>query len=218
MAKIKAYKGFNKDMTCRGFQFEEWKEYTLPDGEEAKLCESGFHACETPVDCLRYYEPGSSIYREVELDATEEKRDDDTKRVGKSIRIGAEIDIACMVKAHFEYRKAHCTNEQNAEPGKPASAGYRGAASAGSYGAACSRGSVSVGKNGVACVRGNDVKARGGLGAVLLIAEENVNDYDLAAWKAAVVDGETIKADTWYELKDGKFVEVEDQHNENHQA
>ena len=54
------------------------------------------------------------------------------------------------------------------------------------------------------------MKARGGLGSVLLIAVENKNDYDLAAWKAAVVDGETIKADTWYELKDGEFVEVTD--------
>ena len=131
MAKIKAYKGFDKNMQCRGFQFEEGKEYSLPDGEEAKLCKQGFHACETPVDCLGYYAPGSSIYREVELDATEEKQNDDTKRVGKSIRIGAEIDVAGMVKAHFKYRKAHCTNEQNAEPGKPASAGRYGAASAG---------------------------------------------------------------------------------------
>ena len=67
-------------------------------------------------------------------------------------------------------------------------------------------------------MRGNGVKARGGLGAVLLIAEENENDYDLAAWKGAVVDGKTIKADTWYKLKDGEFVEVEDEQHENHEA
>ena len=237
MAWIKAFKGFDKDMKCRGFQFEEGQEY---EEQEAKLCEKGFHACESPVDCLGYYPAGSSIFWEVELDATEETNSEDTKRVGKRIKIGAEIDVAGIVKAHFEYRKAHCTNEQNAEPGKPASAGesgaasagesgaasagyrgaasagYRGAASAGESGAACSRGSVSVGENGIACVRGNHCTARGGLGAVLLIGEEKENSYDLASWKAVRVDGEKIKADTWYELKDGEFTEVEA--NENHKA
>ena len=135
MAWIKAYKGFDKNLCCRGFQFEEGQEYELPEGEEAKLCEKGFHACETPVDCLGYYPAGSSVFREVELDSKETKSED-TKRVGKRIKIGAEINVAGMIKAHFEYRKAHCTNEQNAEPGKPASAGYRGAASAGESGAA----------------------------------------------------------------------------------
>ena len=211
---LKCYKGFDKDMKCRGFQFEEGKEY---EEQEAKLCEKGFHACETPVDCLGYYPAGSSVFREVELDATEETNSVDTKRVGNRIKIGAEINVAGMVKAHFEYRKAHCTNEQNAEPGKPASAGasgaasagYRGAASAGESGAACSRGSVSVGKNGIACARGNSCTARGGLGAVLLIGEEEKNSYDIVSWKAVRVDGEKIKADTWYKLENGEFVEAE---------
>ena len=205
MAWIKAYKGFDKDMKCRGFQFEEGQEY---EEQEAKLCEKGFHACEAPVDCLGYYSAGNSVFREVELDATEETNSEDTKRVGKRIKIGAEIDVAGIVKAHFEYRKAHCTNEQNAEPGKPASAGYRGAASAGASGAACSRGSVSVGENGIACVRGNHCTARGGLGAVLLIGEEKEDSYDLASWKAVRVDGKKIKADTWYKLENGEFVEA----------
>lgn len=221
MAWIKAFKGFDKDMKCRDFQFEEGKVY---EEQEAKLCEKGFHACETPVDCLGYYPAGSSVFRAVELDATEETNSEDTKRVGKRIKIGAEINVAGMVKAHFEYRKAHCTNEQNAEPGKPASAGEYGAASAGASGAAsagecgaaCSRGSVSVGANGIACARGNHCTARGGLGAVLLIGEEKEDSYDLASWKAVRVDGEKIKADTWYELKDGEFTEVEA--NENHEA
>lgn len=71
MGKIKAYKGFNEDMTCRKFQFEEGKEYTE---ERAKLCEAGFHACEMPLDCFGYYPPSRSVYHEVELDATNEKR------------------------------------------------------------------------------------------------------------------------------------------------
>ena len=169
---IKAYKGFDKNMQCRGFQFEEGKEYSLPDGEEAKLCEKGFHACEAPVDCIGYYPAGTSVFREVELEATDEKSND-TKRVGKRIKIGAEISVAQMVNLHFEYVREHCTNENNAESGKAASAGYRGAA--------CSRGSASVAQNGIACARGNGCRVRGGLGSILVIAEESKTNYDITA-------------------------------------
>jgi len=206
MTWIKAYKGFDKDMKCRGFQFEEGKEY---EEQEAKLCENGFHACEAPIDCLKYYDPATSIYREVELDATDEKSDD-TKRVGKKIRIGAKIDVAKICELQFAYVKEHCTNENNAEPGKPATAGSYGAATAGYRGAANSRGASSVGENGLACARGDRIKVRGGMGAVLVIVNEDKVDYEIAEWKAAVVDGITIKPDTWYKLQDGEFVEDND--------
>ena len=90
-----------------------------------------------------------------------------------------------------------------------ATAGDRGAATAGDRGAATSRGSVTVGVNGTGLVRGNGVMIRGGLGAILVIAEEEENSYDLAHWKAVVVDGETVKADTWYKLMNGELVEAE---------
>ena len=74
---MKAYKGFNRDMTCRGFQFEEGKEY---HEDKAVLCESGFHACENPLDTFSYYAPGSSVFHEVELDeVSDERNSDDTK-------------------------------------------------------------------------------------------------------------------------------------------
>ena len=215
---MKAYKGFNKDMTCRGFQYAEGETYELPEGETPKLCESGFHACEAPIDCLRYYVPADSVYHEVELDGvTPETALDDSKRVGSKIKIGARLDIANLCRMQFEYVKERCTNENNADEGKPATAGDRGAATAGTYGAATAgdrgaataRGSASVGKNGIACVRGNGVKARGELGAVLVIAVENECNYDLREWKAGVVDGETLKPGVWYGLKDGEFVEIE---------
>jgi hypothetical protein len=88
-----------------------------------------------------------------------------------------------------------------------ATAGSRGAATAGEYGAATAKGKASVGKNGVALVRGDDVKAKGGIGSILVICNENTDNYDIAEWKAALVDGETIKADTWYQLVDGEFKE-----------
>lgn len=89
-----------------------------------------------------------------------------------------------------------------------ATAGYMGAATAGKYGAATSRGSVSVGKNGVGTVRGEVAKIKGDLGALLVCAIESERSYDVVTWAAAIVDGEKIKPDTWYTVKNGEFVEV----------
>ena len=93
-----------------------------------------------------------------------------------------------------------------------ATAGDSGAATAGDYGAATARGSVTVGKDGCGLVRGTlgDIKIRGGMGAILVICAEKKENYDIVGWKAAVVDGEIIKADTWYTLRDGEFVEATD--------
>ena len=91
-----------------------------------------------------------------------------------------------------------------------ASAGYKGAASAGSWGAAVSRGTSEVGENGIACARGNNCKVKGGMGAVLVIVEENGGDYDIISWKAFMIDGEKYNPDTWYCIKDGELVEAEE--------
>ena len=197
---MKAYKGFKTDMTCRGFQFEEGKEYHK---DSAVLCNSGFHACEAPLDCFGYYSPAESVYHEVELDEVSDERESDSKICGKNIKIGARLNIANLCKLQFDYVKSHCTNEYNAEKGK--------AATAGESGAATSRGSVAVGDNGVALCRGNDIKARGGLGSILVIVVESEDNYDIKEWKAEVVDGVKIKADTWYKLENGEFVEIEDE-------
>ena len=108
---MKAYKGFNKDMTCRGFQYKEGHTY---ETDNASMCENGFHACENPLDCFNYYNPADSVYHEVELDATDEIGND-SKRVGKRIKIGAELSVANICKAHFEYVKEHTTNEEQGE-------------------------------------------------------------------------------------------------------
>ena len=258
---MKAYKGFNKDMTCRGFQFEEGKTY---ETDKAELCRSGFHACENPLDCFGYYAPGSSVYHEVELDGVSDQREEDTKVCAKKITIGAKLDVAKICSLHFDYVKSHTTHEVKAndkgsasagnygsasageqgsasagEQGSAsagnygsASAGWKGSASAGNYGSAsagwkgsasagwkgsasageqgrCVSGwSASVGKEGCAVAKGIGCKVKGGIGSLLVIAEENQTNYAISAWKAVVVDGETIKADTWYKLKNGEFVEV----------
>ena len=214
---MKAYKGFNNDLTCRGFQYEEGKEYTT---ESASLCHSGFHACLNPLDCFGYYAPGSSRYHEVEIDDNGERHDDDTKICGKKIKIGAELSVAQICKLHFEYVKSNCVDSKSNVAGDKesasagnygsASAGESGSASAGESGSAVSRGSVSVGPNGTGLVRGGTgIKIKGGLGAVLMIALENDNNYDIKHTKTFVVDGEKIKADTWYTLSDaGRLKQV----------
>ena len=98
---MKCYKGFDKDLKCRDFQYEIGKEY---EEERAEICDTGFHACENPLDVFGYYAPSDSRYCEVELDANDQKSGD-SKRVGKKISIKAEIGIAGIIKAGLEYIK-----------------------------------------------------------------------------------------------------------------
>ena len=198
--EIKAYKGFDKDLKCRGFQYEVGKEYRE---DEAALCKKGFHACENPLDIFNYYHPSKgSRFCEVELDeVTDERQSDDTKLCGKVIKVGAELDIAGICKAHFEYVTARCDPAKSNAAGdkETASAGYRGSASAGSWG------SASAGENGIACCRGGKVK--GGKGCVICCAELG-DDGNNIGFAAGIVDGENIKEDTWYTVKNGQFVEA----------
>ena len=222
---MKAYKGFNKDMTCRGFQYEEGKEYTT---DTASLCNSGFHACENPLDCLNYYAPNESVYREVELDDNGERQKEDTKVVGKKIKIGAEIGLKGIIEAgvKFIYEKASENADDNSS--KSASSGdYSTSASSGDYSKSASSGNSSKsassgdyskseakGKHCAAAALGKDVKVRASLGGGICATEYGDYDgkgYPLLAIKAAIVDGEKIKADTWYKLENGEFVEVENE-------
>lgn len=101
---MRAYKGFDKDMRCRGFQYKEGETY---EEKEAVLCKCGFHACEDPLDVLMFYPPGKgSKYHVVELEDVAPKNDDDsdtTKRVGKRITIGEELSYEDMIRGHEAY-------------------------------------------------------------------------------------------------------------------
>ena len=204
--KIKAYKAFDKDLSCRGFKYEVGKEYE--ETGDIKACEKGFHACPYPLDVFGYYAPAGSRFCEVEQSGKIDDSESD-KVCSSKIRIGAELDIRGLVKAAVSYVKERCTNECNAEPGKPATAGDSGAATAGYKGAATARGKASTGSNGLSVARGNNVQVKGGIGAILVIAEERDDTYDIVDWKAVVVDGDVVKADTWYRLKNGELVEVD---------
>ena len=222
-----AYKGFKRDMTCRGYRYEVGKTYTT---QTADVCNTGFHACEYPLDVFGYYPPGTSVYHEVQQSGEISRDNCDTKQASTKIKIGAELSIRGLVKAAINYTKARTITEHTdpamttAGDGGAATAGNYGAATAGDYGAATardygaatagdygaatSRGKTCVGENGIGLARGNNVKAKGGLGAILLLAEEEPENYEIKDWKAEYVDGERIKADTWYKLENGKFVEV----------
>ena len=99
---MKCFKGFDKDLKCRDFQYEIGKEYTE---EKADICNYGFHACEFPMDVFGYYPPSDSRYCEVDLEENDQKSSDDSKRVGKKISVKAEIGIAGIIKAGVEYIK-----------------------------------------------------------------------------------------------------------------
>ena len=212
--KIKAYKAFDKDLSCRGFKYEVGKEYE--ETGDIKACEKGFHACPYPLDVFGYYAPAGARFCEVEQSGKIDDSESD-KVCSSKIRIGAELDIRGLVKAAVSYVKERCTNECNAEPGKPATAGYRGAATAGDRGAATAgdsgaataRGKASTGSNGLSVARGSNVQVKGGIGAILVIAEEREDTYDIVDWKAVLVDGKIVKADTWYRLENGELVEVD---------
>ena len=125
---MKCYKGFDKDLRCEDFQYEIGKEY---ETERAEICEEGFHACEFPLDVLWYYNPADSRFCEVELDANEQTRDD-SKRVGKKIKIGAEIGLSGLVKAGVKFilEKADFENAKATNTGNCSAATNTGDCSA----------------------------------------------------------------------------------------
>ena len=151
-AVVKAYKGFDKNLKCRGFQYEIGKEYEHDGPVEA--CESGFHACEAPLDVFPYYAPATSRYCEVEQSGELSRDGDDSKIASSRIKIGAEIGIPGLVKAQIEWVKnqtheikgSHATDYQGAASatgdfGAASATGDYGAASAtGDYGAASATG------------------------------------------------------------------------------
>ena len=215
---MKCFKGFDKDLKCRDFQYEIGKEYTE---EKADICNCGFHACEFPMDVFNYYPPSDSRYCEVELEANNQKSSDDSKRVGKKISVKAEIGIDGIIKAGVEYIKEQVDWEDDkaTNTGNKSAAtntGYYSAATnTGDYSAATNTGNKSAaiveGKESIALATGIKSKAKGKIGCFIVLTEwkEINNEYHIVDIKSAKVDGENIKEDTFYMLKDGKFVEVD---------
>ena len=317
---MKAYKGFTKDMKCRDFQFSEGETY---HEDKAELCEKGFHACEDPIDCFSYYNPSESVYHEVELDEVSDERNDDSKVVAKTIKIGGEVSFLGIAKAHVDYiisrvkddkkKSAHKTEDRSAatntgnrsaatntgnmsaatntgdmsaatntgnwsaatntgDMSAATNTGNRSAATntgnrsaatntgnrsaatntgdrsaatnTGNWSAATNTGDMSAatntgnmsaatntgdwsaatntgdwsaatvtGKDSVAIVTGLGCKVKGAIGCAIVCVERGEwsgETYPIKAICSSIVDGEKIKADTWYTVKNGEFVEVEE--------
>ena len=234
---MKMYKGFDKDLKCHDFQYEIGKTYEEPTAELCKkgfhACEYpldvfGYYV---PRDMSRYCEVDLD-------DVSDKKSNEDSKRCGRKIAVKAEIGIAGLVKAAVEYtmekaiseNSEHATGEQGAASatgtqGAASATGTRGAASAtGTQGAASATGeqgaasatgeqgaASATGKESVAAALGIDSKAKGALGCWIVIAEWEIDKEfnwhrkDVQCFK---VDGENIKPDIWYKLKNGNLVEA----------
>ena len=228
---MKAYTGFDKYLKCRGFQYEVGKEY---EEENASLCKKGFRACENPLDTFRYYAPTDSRYCEVDVDDNGERSSDDTKICGKHIKIGAEIGLEGVINAgvRFVFDKCESATEECAsgwrgnaaasgvsgnaaasgDMGNAAASGWRGnAAASGWRGTAAVTGrygkASAIGKQCLAVAWGQDSLARGAVGNWIVVSERD-DDGNIVDAKIAKVDGDTIKADTWYKLANGEIVEA----------
>ena len=185
---MKAYKRFNKDMTCRGLQYEEGKTY---ETDNAVLCNAGFHACENPLDCGSYYSPAESVIREVELEDVSPDRQEDSKVVAKKITIGAQLDVMWLCKAHFEYVTSKCTVKKGGENQNnvAVSAGENGSAAAGGNGSAAAGnwGSAAAGYNGSAAAGNCGSAAAGNWGS----AAAGENGSAAAGYKGSAAAGES---------------------------
>ncbi len=147
---VKAFKGFNKDLTCRGFQYEEGKEF---ETERAECCEAGFHACEYPLDVFHYYSPAQSIFHEVEMSGDMDRETCDSKICSTKIKIGAKLSIAGLVKCAIDFTMARINKEASSDES------YGASSATGNYGASSATGncgaSSATGNYGASSATGN---------------------------------------------------------------
>ena len=234
--KIIAYKGFDNNLCCRGFQFKVGEEYEQQG--EIKCCENGFHACTNPFDVLYYYDVnGKNRFCQVEQYGTIDNSDEDTKQASSKIKIKAEIGMADLFKAGVEWIKEKTnpipiineTKDKNDNPsGNSAKIGSSGdsaqigssgnSAKIGSSGNSAQIGSSgdyakidSTGEDSVICCAGENSMAKAKKGSWITLSEwkysEEKKHYIPVCVKTEFVDGERIKEDTWYKLVNGNFEE-----------
>ena len=227
MKKIKAYKAFDKELKCRGFQFEIEKSY---HEENVSICESGFHSCENPFDVLNYYDLTECRFAEVEVFGKIEKHKDDSKIASSDITIVRELTLSEFISVVWDY--IYNNSKDGAASGdwsKLAASGIRSQlAASGDWSQLAASGNGSklaasgdwsqlaasgdwsqleiTGQNSVAANIGINGKVKAAKGTWITLAEYDDN-YICACVKSAKVDGELIKADTWYMLKNGEFTE-----------
>ena len=234
MAAIKSYKGFDKNLKCRDFQYEIGKEYEM-DGE-IKVCNRGFHACESPFDVFDHYTMIDSRFCEVEQDGNISKEDRGTKICSSKIKIKAELKLADMIYLGVEWLKEITSPEKIKTSIKDNSSGYGAKIGSSGYGAkigssgnyakiGSSGDGAQIGSSGdgaqidstgegcvIMCAGINSV-AKASKGSWITLSEWSYSDkkqrYIPVCVKTEFVDGEKIKADTYYKLAGGVFKEIQ---------
>jgi len=143
------FKGFDKNMKCRGFQYEVGKKY---ETESVKVCHEGFHLCEYPLDVFIYYPPADSRFAMVAASGKTDKDGEDSKLACTNIEIQAELTIAGVIEAAVKFvfervKKTKLANNKK-DRGAASNSGYRGAASnSGDSGAASNSGDSGAASN-----------------------------------------------------------------------
>ena len=220
--KIIAYKAMNKNMQCRGKQYEVGKTY---HEDKADCCHAGMHACENPLDVLHYYPlKDSPRFFEVECGGSVDKSEDDSKLACTELTVKGEVNFAGLVKATVNAVFNRVKGKEPFSSGDYSTAGSSGycstAGSSGNCSTAGSSGNCSTaaatgvycsakadGKDSIAVVNGACGKARGALGCYLVLTEYDDDGHMICA-KMARVDGSAIRENVYYTLKNGEFVEV----------
>lgn len=202
--KIIAYKGFNKDLKCRGFQYEVGKTYKH-DGN-VKCCNSGFHACENPLDVLEYYNDFDSRYCKVEQSGLFSKSED--KNASSEIKIVSEIGFVGLFQNAIEFIQKNTNPKEIIKDTDKSSGDYAQIGSSGNNAQIGSSGNYSV-----ICCSGHNSIVKAKKGSWITLSEWRYSDESKCnipvCVKTEYVDGELIKADTWYKLVDGEFKEVD---------
>lgn len=198
---MKGYKAFNKGLICRDKQYAE---NTVFEEESAEICEIGMHFCKNPLDTLDYYpliDNKGNITEFAEVEALDDAKTNDNKKFcTKKLKIGAKLNLSQFIKASVDVTYQNIKSEVDKKSLK-ATAGGDNATLAGGYNA-----TLAGGKNSI-IVGDNHSIAKGKKGAVIVLIERD-NNCNIIDFKAVQVDGEKIKEDVLYKLKNGEFVEV----------
>ena len=212
---ITSIKGFDSDLSCRGFKFEIGKTYEVPG--TIKACSNGFHACPTdehPLSVFEFYSPAGARFAEVTQTGATHR--EETKLASASITIGVELSLgdlaARAVKWVFDRANwkdgpvATGDNEgvtASGDSGAATASGYSGAATAsGDSGAA-----TASGNSGAATATGYAGRVKGAEGCALFAVERD-EKWNIVSVACGIVGRDGIKSDTWYSAKDEKLVEV----------
>ena len=202
---IRGYKGLDKNFQCRGFQYKPGETYKT---DRAVICEEGFHFCTFPFDVFSYYPPAENRWAEVVGSGKTATRGDDSKVACTKLHVEAEISLSSLLGAGVKFilDKVDWKNKKESNTGHRSAAANTGDQSAATNTGHRSAATVG-GRESIACGLGYQCKARGSLGCWIVLAERD-DDYKIQVVKAAKVDGKKIKADTFYILQCGKFVEA----------